>query len=78
MRLAAVKRLSITTGKLGESANALPMLPALKLLLIEDDASMQTALQRALSRRAIEVEGCSDGARAGAAAQRTLAGPHGR
>ena len=63
MRLAAVKRLSITTGKLGESANVLPMLPALKLLLIEDDAFMQTTLQRVLSRRAIEMEGCSDGAR---------------
>ena len=33
----------------------------LKLLLIEDDASMQTALQRALSRRGIEVFACTDG-----------------
>ena len=59
MRLAAVKRLSES---MGESANVLPMLPTLKLLLIEDDASMQTALQRALSRRGIEVQGCTDGA----------------
>ena len=33
----------------------------LKLLLIEDDASMQTALQRALSRRGMEVHACTDG-----------------
>jgi two-component system, OmpR family, response regulator TctD len=38
------------------------MLPTLKLLLIEDDASMQTALQRALGRRGIDVQGCTDGA----------------
>ena len=38
------------------------MLPTLKLLLIEDDASMQAALQRALSRRGFEVTGCTDGA----------------
>ena len=38
------------------------MPPALKLLLIEDEASMQKALQRALSRRGIEVHGCTDGA----------------
>ena len=33
----------------------------MKLLLIEDDASMQTALKRALSRREINVFLCSDG-----------------
>ncbi|MES1978677.1 MAG: response regulator transcription factor [Pseudomonadota bacterium] len=33
----------------------------MKLLLVEDDASMQTALQRALSRRGIDVTGCTDG-----------------
>ena len=33
----------------------------LKLLLIEDDASMQTALQRTLGRRGIEVFACMDG-----------------
>lgn len=38
------------------------MPPNLQLLLIEDDASMQTALQRALGRRGIDVQGCSDGA----------------
>ena len=37
------------------------MTPTLKLLLIEDDASMQTALQRTLSRRGIEVSACTDG-----------------
>ena len=36
----------------------------MKLLLIEDDASMQAALQRALSRRGMEVLGCTDGAQA--------------
>lgn len=36
----------------------------MKLLLIEDDASMQVALQRALNRRGIEVSGCTDGAMA--------------
>ena len=59
MRHAAVKRLS---EGIGESANVLPMLPTLKLLLIEDDASMQTALQRSLARRGIDVQGCTDGA----------------
>ena len=59
MRLAAVNRLSEC---IGESANVLPMLPTLKLLLIEDDVSMQTVLQRALSRRGIDVQGCTDGA----------------
>ena len=33
----------------------------MKLLLIEDDASMQIALQRALGRRGIEVFACTDG-----------------
>jgi len=33
----------------------------LKLLLIEDDVSMQTALQRALSRRGVDVCACTDG-----------------
>lgn len=36
----------------------------MKLLLIEDDASMQTALQRTLSRRGMEVSSCTDGRRA--------------
>jgi two-component system, OmpR family, response regulator TctD len=34
----------------------------MKLLLIEDDASMQAALQRALGRRGMDVTGCTDGA----------------
>jgi len=37
------------------------MTASFRLLLIEDDASMQTALQRALARRGIEVLACSDG-----------------
>ncbi|MGH8847363.1 MAG: response regulator transcription factor [Polaromonas sp.] len=40
------------------------MTPTMKLLLIEDDASMQAALQRALSRRGMEVLGCTDGRQA--------------
>ncbi|MDD0809618.1 response regulator transcription factor [Curvibacter sp. RS43] len=36
----------------------------MKLLLIEDDRSMQSALQRALSRRQIEVSLCEDGLQA--------------
>ena len=44
----------------------------MKLLLIEDDASMQTALQRALSRRGMEVLGCTDGALALAQWRATL------
>jgi two-component system response regulator TctD len=73
MRFLSVKRLSAS---IGESANVLPMLPMLptmKLLLIEDDASMQAALQRALSRRAMEVLSCTDGRQA--LAQWTAAQP---
>ncbi|AYQ30091.1 MULTISPECIES: response regulator transcription factor [unclassified Polaromonas] len=40
------------------------MTPAVKLLLIEDDASMQAALQRALGRRGMEVVVCADGRQA--------------
>jgi two-component system response regulator TctD len=58
MRPHPVNRLSAGTG---ESANVLPMTQTLNLLLIEDDASMQTALQRALSRRGMAVTGCTDG-----------------
>jgi len=36
----------------------------MQILLIEDDRSMQTALQRALSRHGIEVSICADGAAA--------------
>lgn len=57
----SVKRLSKSTG---ESANVLPMLTTMKLLLIEDDPSMQAALQRALGRRGMEVLSCSDGRKA--------------
>ena len=58
MRSHPVNRLSAGTG---ESANVLPMTQTLNLLLIEDDASMQIALQRALSRRGMAVTGCTDG-----------------
>lgn len=36
----------------------------MKLLLVEDDPSMQATLQRALSRRGIEVTACGDGLQA--------------
>ncbi|MBL0394889.1 response regulator [Ramlibacter monticola] len=37
------------------------MVPAMKLLLVEDDPSMQTALQRTLTKRGMEVVVCGDG-----------------
>ena len=58
MRSLPVNPLSAGTG---ESANVLPMTQTLTLLLIEDDTSMQAALQRALSRRGMAVTGCTDG-----------------
>jgi two-component system, OmpR family, response regulator TctD len=36
----------------------------MKLLLVEDDASMQAALQRALGRRGMEITVCTDGSQA--------------
>lgn len=36
----------------------------MKLLLVEDDAAMQTALKRALDKRGMQVEVCGDGRRA--------------
>ncbi|MCD6062055.1 MAG: response regulator [Moraxellaceae bacterium] len=36
----------------------------MKLLLVEDDPSMQAALQRALGRRSIDITPCTDGAQA--------------
>jgi len=58
MRAVAVKWLSKS---IRESANVPSMATNIKLLLIEDDPSMQAALQRALSRRGMEVLGCTDG-----------------
>ncbi|MBC7611029.1 MAG: response regulator transcription factor, partial [Polaromonas sp.] len=72
MHFLSVKWLSASVG---ESANVQPLTctpssppqacrqppKTMKLLLIEDDASMQKALQRALSRRGIEVLACADG-----------------
>jgi len=37
------------------------MVPDMKLLLVEDDPSMQTALKRTLTNRGMEVELCGDG-----------------
>jgi two-component system, OmpR family, response regulator TctD len=54
-----VNRLS---GSIRESANVPPsMVPDMKLLLVEDDPAMQTALKRTLQNRGMEVELCSDG-----------------
>lgn len=44
----------------------------MKLFLVEDDPSMQAALQRTLSRRGIEVTVCGDGLQALAGWSRTL------
>jgi len=52
-----VNRLS---GTLGESANVAPM----NVLLVEDDASMRTTLQRTLANRGMQVAVCGDGAAA--------------
>jgi two-component system, OmpR family, response regulator TctD len=65
MRFVSVKWLS---GGIGESANVLPMVLPMsnhtKLLLVEDDASMQVALQRALGKRGMDVIACADGRQA--------------
>ncbi|HEX2543886.1 MAG TPA: response regulator, partial [Ramlibacter sp.] len=37
------------------------MVEDMKLLLVEDDAAMQTALKRTLQNRGMDVELCSDG-----------------
>ncbi len=59
---AAVKRLS---GRIRESANVdSAMVEAMKVLLVEDDPSMQTALKRALQNRGMDVALCSDGRQA--------------
>lgn len=45
-----------------ESANVAPaMVAEMKILLVEDDPSMQTTLKRTLQNRGMEVELCSDG-----------------
>ena len=36
----------------------------MKVLLVEDDPTMRTTLQRALSRRGMQVDSCGDGGRA--------------
>jgi two-component system response regulator TctD len=59
---AAVNRLS---WRIRESANVdWFMVEEMKLLLVEDDPSMQTALKRALQNRGMDVELCSDGRQA--------------
>src|SRR6478752_3951414 len=45
----------------------------MKLLLVEDDPSMQVTLQRSLSRRGIDVTACGDGRQA---LERWRAGSH--
>lgn len=57
MRRPAVSWLSANLGKT-------PKPQPLKLLLIEDDPTMQATLQRALARRQIDVRLCGDGAQA--------------
>src|ERR1700750_405527 len=55
----AVKRLSGALGKMRMRASA--MVAGMKVLLVEDDPSMQTALRRTLQNRGMEVEVCGDG-----------------
>jgi two-component system response regulator TctD len=57
MRRLPVNRLS---GELGKT----PKIGAMKLLLVEDNPTMQTTLQRTLGRRMIDVRVCGDGAQA--------------
>lgn len=72
MRALPVKRLSANSGKTpicrAQSAknveNTAPdgaMVPRMQLLLVEDDPTMQTTLQRALTRRGMEVAAVGDG-----------------
>ncbi len=44
----------------------------MKLLLIEDNATMQTTLRRSFERRGVQVLSCDDGARALALWQASL------
>jgi two-component system, OmpR family, response regulator TctD len=57
--LHAVIRLSCVLGKVLMCGRV--MVPEMKLLLVEDDPSMQTALKRTLQNRGMEVELCGDG-----------------
>src|SRR5512140_3939531 len=70
LRPVPVNRLSGGLGKLLQSglidAGFSPV-STLKVLLVEDDPTMRTTLQRALSRRGMQVDGCDDGGRALAA-----------
>jgi two-component system, OmpR family, response regulator TctD len=59
MQCQAVNRLSENLGKLLIQSCAI--VDEMKLLLVEDDPSMQTALRRALQRRGMEVDLCGDG-----------------
>jgi two-component system, OmpR family, response regulator TctD len=62
MLLLPVNRLSARLGKL---LKRLPLrLEVMKVLLVEDDTTMRSTLQRALSRRGMRVDGCEDGASA--------------
>src|SRR5688500_12999533 len=60
MRRPAVSWLSRSLGKTRTQG----ILSSMKLLLVEDDPSMQTTLQRTLGRRQIDVRVCGDGAEA--------------
>lgn len=60
---AAVNRLSMMSGKT-PSRQAADNLHSMKLLLIEDNATMRTTLQRTLERRGMQVLTCEDGSKA--------------
>ena len=62
MHRLAVKWLSKNIGVSAESPGFLDaMVTPMKLLLVEDDPTMQTTLQRALSRRGMVVQACGSG-----------------
>jgi two-component system response regulator TctD len=64
MRRPAVSWLSTGLGKTLKTTPRAPAIHSMKLLLVEDDPSMQITLQRTLGRRRIDVRVCGDGAEA--------------
>jgi two-component system response regulator TctD len=62
----SVNRLSAALGEtlMQEPASGAAKVRAMKLLLVEDNAAMQTTLQRSFERRGMQVLTCGDGSRA--------------
>src|SRR5689334_14796474 len=49
------------TGETTERAHPLRWRPSMRLLLVEDDPSLRSTLERTLGRRGLSVEACADG-----------------